>query len=150
MENAKKFFEEIAKTEEAKALFASVEPPATEEDRVAAYMDIAKKLHIELTAEDILAYFEADEKLDTNELDDEELKQLVGGGENAACKDTYQNEENCWWEDGCDKSYNDYKGYYCSVNNILTPKRENELKIKTKLKQQCGNNNLYQYERTKK
>ena len=44
MENAKKFFEKIVKTDEAKALLAAVEAPKTEEDRIAAYIEIAKKL----------------------------------------------------------------------------------------------------------
>ena len=46
MENAKKFFEEVAKTEEAKALFAAIETPKDDEELVAAYIEIAKKLHI--------------------------------------------------------------------------------------------------------
>ena len=50
MENAKKFFEEIVKTEEAKALFLAIEAPQTEEARTAAYIDIAKKLGVELIA----------------------------------------------------------------------------------------------------
>ena len=48
MENAKKFFEEIVKTEEAKALFLAIEAPETEEARIAAYIEIAKKLGIDV------------------------------------------------------------------------------------------------------
>ena len=44
MENAKKFFEEVVKTEEAKELFKSAGSPETEEARIAAYIEIAKKL----------------------------------------------------------------------------------------------------------
>ena len=117
MENAKKFFEEIAKTEEAKALFAATVKPETEEARVAAYIEIAKKLSVELTAEDIKAYFDSIAEAELCEIDDAELSQLVGGGDNAACADTFQHKENCWWNDGCDEVYNSYNGYVCSSKN---------------------------------
>ena len=116
MENAKKFFEEVAKTEEAKALFAAMEAPKDEEARFLAYIDIANKLGIALTLEDIAAYLQetANQAPAENELDDEELQQLVGGGENAGCKGTYQHKENCWWTDACDLVNNQYGDYQCS------------------------------------
>jgi predicted ribosomally synthesized peptide with nif11-like leader len=117
MENAKKFFEKIVKTDEAKALLAAVEAPKTEEDRIAAYIEIAKKLGVELTAEDIQEYFATASDADVAELDDEELEQLVGG-DNAGCKDTFLHKENCWWEDGCDNAWNNYEGYQCSARNL--------------------------------
>ena len=119
MENAKKFFEEVAKTEEAKALFAAMEAPKDEEARFLAYIDIANKLGIALTLEDIAAYLQetANQAPAENELDDEELQQLVGGGENAGCKGTYQHKENCWWNDACDNVYQDYDDYKCSYMN---------------------------------
>ena len=113
MENAKKFFEEIIKTEKAKGLIASTEAPATEEARIAAYIDIAGKLGVELTADEINAYFATNIKADYAELDDDELEQLVGGGENSGCSSTYKHKENCWWNDGCDRSTNSYSGYLC-------------------------------------
>ena len=84
MENAKKFFEELAKTEEAKALFKSVETPETEEARIAAYIDIAGKLGLELTADEINAYFAAN-KADVAEISDKELEQLSSGADTEAC-----------------------------------------------------------------
>ena len=109
MENAKKFFEEIAKTEEAKTLFASAGKPETEEARVAAYIEIAKKLGVLLTADEINAYFESASKFESRELDDEELSQLVGGVD--TCSVTYKHGENCWLADGCDLRVNSYDGY---------------------------------------
>ena len=116
MENAKKFFEEVAKTEEAKALFAAMEAPKDEEARFLAYIDIANKMGIALTLEDIAAYLQetANQAPAENELDDEELQQLVGGGENPGCKDTFQHKENCWWNDACDSVYEDYTNYRCN------------------------------------
>ena len=117
MENAKNFFEEVAKTEEAKAFFKAVKAPETEEARVAAYIDIARKLGVELTVEGIAAYYAAEDVTKSAELDDKELEQLVGGGDSAACADTFRHKENCWWNDGCDKNWNEYDGYQCSDKN---------------------------------
>ena len=109
MENAKKFFEEILKTEEAKAIISSLVKPETEKERLAAYLDIAKKLNAELTAKDICAYFNT--AAAGGEVDDEELSQLTGGGD--VCAYTYQNGENCWWTDGCDIIVKSYDNYQC-------------------------------------
>ena len=79
MENAKKFFEEVSKTEEAKALFAAIETPKDDEELVAAYVEIAKKLGVELTAEDTKAYLNDVTNFASSEIDDEELSQLAGG-----------------------------------------------------------------------
>ena len=118
MENAKKFFEEVAKTEEAKALFAAMEKPVTEEEVVAAYVDVANKLGVELTAEEVKEYIAADKVGGGTELDDEELSQLVGGAKGStACWYTYKQRENCWLFDACDNKYCDYGGYYCNKFN---------------------------------
>ena len=117
MENAKKFFEEVARTEEAKAFFKATKAPETEEARIAAYIEIAKKLGVELTADGIKEYFASSDKTSA-ELDDEELSQLVGGGDNEACKYSFQNEENCFAFDGCDKFYRTYDGYVCRSNDV--------------------------------
>ena len=112
MENAKKFFEELAKTEEAKALFAAIEKPDTEDELVAIYVDIAKKLGVELTAEEVKEYLAAD-NADGAELDDEELSQLAGGADGEECFSTYQHRENCFLSDACDNFYNEYVRYDC-------------------------------------
>ena len=115
MENAKNFFEEILKTEEAKVLLAAIEKPETEEAQIAAYLDIAKKLNAELTADGILAYFKA--AATGSEVDDEELSQLVGSGDHSLCLDTFAHEENCWLNDGCDVFITVYGDYYCGSSS---------------------------------
>ena len=112
MENAKKFFEEVAKTEEAKALFATIDKPDTEDELVAIYVDTAKKLGVELTVEAVKAYLAAN-KADDAALDDEELSQLAGGADGEECFSTYQHRENCFLSDACDNFYNEYVRYYC-------------------------------------
>lgn len=117
MENARKFFEETLKTEEAKAILAETEKPETEEETVKSYAEIAEKLGVELTVEEINEYF--DSKSASGELDDSELSQLTGGAnvkENSACSNTYKNKENCWLSDGCDFAIKKYDDYMCNKN----------------------------------
>ena len=132
MEKAKKFFEEIIKTDDAKALFAAAKQPETNEERIAAYLEIAKKLDFDLTAEGILAYFKAAAEAVSGEVDDEELAQLVGGSE--PCSSTYKHKESCWFNDGCDIAINSYDHYYCAVMDTTSP--ENQLEMH--LKKECG------------
>ena len=108
MENAKKFFEEIAKTEEAKALFAAAGQPETDEARIAAYIDVAAKLGVTLTAEEIKEYYASLCTSDAQEIDDKELEQLVGGGEHASCQYSYITGENCIFTDQCNKVWQNY------------------------------------------
>ena len=137
MENAKKFFEELAKTEEAKALFAAVEKPETDEARIAAYVEIAAKLGVALTADEVNAYLAGAAELGA-ELDDDELSQLVGGGDNAGCASSYQQKENCWWNDGCDRVWNDYDDYMCSVSNTMSMKDKVRTKIHAQYYPSCN------------
>ena len=138
MENAKKFFEELIKTEEAKALFDSVGTPETEEDRIAAYIDVAAKLGVALSADEIKAYYASSCTSDAQEIDDKELSQLAGGGDNANCKSTYQHQENCWWNDGCDRVWNDYDNYMCSINNSMDMKSKIRRRIHNQYYHYCS------------
>ena len=115
MENAKKFFEETLKTEEAKKLMASYGHQNTLEELVRAYSSIAKQLGVNLSTKEIEAYFK--EKTNKNithaEIDDDEIAQICGG-RTTECSNSYVDRENCWWNDGCDYINNDYDNYACS------------------------------------
>ena len=115
MENAKIFFEDVIKTEEAKKLITSYEPPNTHEETVQAYAKIAKDLDIDLSEAEINAYF--DKKLTdctaSGELDDDEMYHFSGGQE-TSCFNSYIDRENCWSNDGCDYYMNIYSTYNCS------------------------------------
>ena len=50
------------------------------------------------------------DQLEGVELDDAELEQVAGGGDNYNCSDTYREGENCWADDQCDRILNYYKG----------------------------------------
>ena len=119
MENAKKFFEETLKTEEAKALLSNVSKPETEKEVIATYVAVASKLGVELSAEEVAEYIKSISSANA-EVDDEELSQLVGGGENSSCKYTYIQSENCWRGDACDIIVViSYKDYHCRTTNDI-------------------------------
>ena len=115
MENARRFFEQVVKTKEAKQLIASYKQPDSPENVIRAYAQIAAKLGINLSEEEIALYF--DEKIKiyitVGELDDEEMAQFWGGVV-SVCSGSYRNRENCWWNDGCDYANNEYSSYACS------------------------------------
>lgn len=112
MENAKKFFEEAIKTEEAKAIIAALEKPENEEQTIKAYAEVAEKLGIKLSEEEITKYLSS--KKASGDVDDEELDQVTGGRTHSNCEVTFTDYENCWGEDACDIFSNNYDGYYCN------------------------------------
>ena len=97
--------------------------PETQEEAVKIYAEIAEKLGLNLTAEDIGEYIRQAEQARKDhtekaagmvqELSDEELDQVAGGKENPSCKETYQDYENCWYADGCDNVFQIYDEYIC-------------------------------------
>lgn len=115
MENVKKFFEETLKTEEAKKLMSSYGHPDTPEELMRDYADIAKRLGVNLSTEEIEAYFKEKAKKSTasGEIDDDEIAQICGGRQ-TECAKSYVDRENCWWNDACDYINNDYTNYSCS------------------------------------
>lgn len=115
MENAKKFFEETLRSEQAQKLLKAMEKPSNEEETLACYAEIAAKIGIELTAEDIRAYFE--QKKDYGHLDDSELAQ-VAGGLPTKCKHSFLDKENCWLTDACDLAFLNYRNYKCKNNEL--------------------------------
>ena len=117
MENAKKFFEELIKTEEAKAIFATMEKPTDEVQLIAAYIDVAAKLGVTLTAEEVNEYLATVGDVSYGELDDDELEQLVGGRDYSECFMSYKQKQNCWFLDACDGLFIPYKGYLCDNKN---------------------------------
>ena len=101
------------------------EAPKTLEETVEAYVAVAKELGYDLTVEELAAYiFEQDaaRRARTDELaegvrrlDDSDVAEVAGGRnkDKKPCKDTYLDEENCWFNDACDVTTNSYPGYKC-------------------------------------
>lgn len=115
MENAKKFFEEILLTDEAKKVLQFYEPPKSIEEVKKAYSDIAKKFGIDLTPDEVGEYIDEKSRFAENaELDDDEVVHFSGGADHADCLDTFKDKENCWWIDACDYMAYMYDDYLCS------------------------------------
>ena len=47
------------------------------------------------------------------EVSDEMLAEVAGGGDHWDCEFTYKDRENCWAEDACDAVLIDYDSYLC-------------------------------------
>lgn len=94
--------------------------PSSREEACALYAETAKKLGLDLTAEDFKAYLcqaEKTRKAETEqaaeavrELSDEEMDKVIGG---EACMNSYQDYENCWYDDACDNIFQIYNEYIC-------------------------------------
>lgn len=115
MDTVKKFFEEGLKTPEAKALLETYPKAGSMADLAKVYSEVAGKLGCDIAAEDVEAYLKGlipAAPAKKAALDMNELAQIVGGSNQ--CKDTFLNEENCWWNDACDVVHNYYEGYLCS------------------------------------
>ncbi|MBR5110630.1 MAG: hypothetical protein IK099_10580 [Clostridia bacterium] len=98
------------------------------EDGIVRYlMEAAKKSGFTVTEAEIREAFEAEAKArmkkteeaaaDIQALPDDALVKAAGGKKgHSNCKDTFLDKENCWYNDGCDKNYQDYDDYVCHNN----------------------------------
>ena len=98
------------------------------EDGVIRYlMEAAKKAGFTVTEEEIRETIDTEVKArakkteeaaaDIQALPDDALEKAAGGKkDHSSCMDTYQDRENCWITDGCDKNYQDYDDYVCRNN----------------------------------
>ena len=126
IENVKEILEKLMADPKAQELFKGLEPPRSEEEKALKLIEVAKKLSYDLDAADLADYLKkasADRKEKTDaqaeviqKLDDSELEKTAGGKSHHNCKDTFQDRENCWWNDACDLSYLTYPEYLCSRN----------------------------------
>jgi len=123
MKNIAAILEELRNNPEAHALLKGKDKPENAGDEAREYAEVAGKLGYDITAEEILDYTnEAMAKLrnrtdasagSIEELPEDELSEVAGGGDHEECYDTYKDRENCWYSDGCDHIYQDYKHYVC-------------------------------------
>ncbi len=124
METLKKFMEALRTDPRAEELVKGKEKPESLEDAVRLYAEAAAALGFALTEEDIsegLKVLEEEQKAKTEqakeavkELDTADLEKVAGGiYVNTDCEDTFKQEENCWFNDGCDQVLNKYNNYIC-------------------------------------
>lgn len=123
-ENVAAFLEKIMNDPKAAELMKGMNA-ATDEEKIAGIVEAAKGLGFELTAEELEGYLkeQAEERKAKTEvvaggiekLDDSELGEVAGGKYHSECKDTYRDEEGCFYNDGCDLIYHRYDGYHCKA-----------------------------------
>lgn len=125
-ENAKELFNMLKTDPRAKELLHELEKPENPDDILKAYADLAGKLGISLTEEELKSYLGNEAKTQESrtdaaaakitELPDEAMDAVAGGGDHEDCKDTFRDHENCWVNDGCDAIYHKYDDYGCYWN----------------------------------
>ena len=124
-ESAKKFMDALKNDPKAKELLKDIPKPETKEDATAAYIDLAGKLGITLSEEDVKGFVEEEKDVAARSenaakaiqtLPDDELDNVAGGwsGAEGNCDNTYKQKENCWSNDACDIIVNHPAGYECS------------------------------------
>ena len=129
MEQVRRFLETLRDDPKAREILSNGKTkPDSNEEIVAAYVEVAKKLGYDLTAKQIVegirekfkeqAAITAQAENAVKELDPEELDKVAGGKGNEDCMVSFNNYENCWWEDGCDRVTNSYHGYLCSTSAV--------------------------------
>jgi len=122
----KQFLETMNSDPKAGELLKGYEAPADQAGEYRIYAEIASKLGYDITEEDLKTYLAKTAELmagrteesaaGIKELPDEVLDQVAGGKkDHDSCKDTYQDRENCWINDGCDSINNMYSDYICHI-----------------------------------
>lgn len=133
-ENAKDFLQKLKTDPEAQELLKDIEKPDCIDEMASAIGQVAEKLGYAFSAEEIrsaLDEAEQDRKTKTEEaaaeikaIPDEALDAVAGGGREGegerkpGCKYSYQDEENCWFKDGCDNTWRYYSDYQCRGHNL--------------------------------
>ena len=125
-EEKKELFEQFKNDPKVLEAIRKTGLPDDPEGSVSKLAGLAEELGYALSKEDIFEAFstaEEQRKARTEKaleeielLSDDALAHAAGGGDKPGCMDTYQDQENCWKTDGCDRHYNMYPGYQCHCN----------------------------------
>ena len=124
-EDIKKILDALTADPKTQELLKARPEPASAEEAIRAYAEIAAELGFDVTESDLQSYLEKTEKMCKARteatasrielLDDDVLDQVAGGKDHDSCKDTYKDKENCWFNDGCDHIYHSYSDYICHI-----------------------------------
>lgn len=134
-ENIKEYYRKLFYDQTVREQLKDVGNLKDPEEIISAYIDLAGKMGITLTEEDVAVILEEEGKsrrrrtetaaAQIMELPDEELELVAGGNrEHSTCEDTYRNEENCWVYDGCDIVNTHYEDYQCHWHHNGTECKE--------------------------
>ena len=90
------------------------------QDVPAFWAEVLTEKGYNVSSEEIASYIrEAEEERrkktagKIEELPDDALSEVAGGGDHWDCEFTYKDGENCWAEDACDAVLIDYDSYQC-------------------------------------
>ena len=119
----RKTIEKMLQDPRAQEYMKTVSRPETPEEEIRLYEELAKKLDLDLKAEEIREYVQqaeqaCRERTDQQagqilELQEEDLAKVSGGKDNPSCMESYKDYENCWYSDGCDNIFQIYDQYIC-------------------------------------
>lgn len=131
-ENAKRFLEELDANEKAQELLKAAAPEDPGED-ASILARVARETGYEISDDEMREFLDELQKRHAatsdavaeqiRVLNDAELDAVAGGGSHGDCKDTYKDNENCWWEDNCKKVVNfyyDVNDPYCDSNSLCS------------------------------
>jgi len=130
-DNVKKFLEALQEDPRAQELISDFEKPENMEELLKTYKELAAKLDIDLTEDEISeAVSEEEQNMKDRtdaaadgikELSDEAIDAVAGGREiHDECKDTFTDKENCIFNDACDNAWRYYPNYLCKKHNLGT------------------------------
>ena len=127
IEKVKELLEAIRNDPRAKEMLKNLPPIKNDGERIVSLLSAARELGYDLTEADLKDYAEAaaaarKKKTDAQAeaiqtLDDSEVEKAVGGSVHDNCDYTFEDFENCWKTDGCDKSLINYTDYQCWGNH---------------------------------
>ena len=106
------FLKAIQQNADVKELLKNQPKPGSDEEAAEVYASIAEKLGFSVTKEDMLNGLKGLEKIQQEKtgesnadlkqaLDEADLEQVAGGGEDPRCGDTFSPGEWCWFTDSC-------------------------------------------------
>ena len=103
------FLKALQQNDEIKELLKNQPKPGSDEEAAETYASIAEKMGFKLSREDMINGLKGLEKIQMEKtdaslkqvLDEADLEQVAGGGEDPRCSDTFSPGEWCWFTDSC-------------------------------------------------
>ena len=127
----KNIYKDMMSDEKVRSCLATKDKPESLDDLANVVGGVALENGYPLSEDDLIALFkEMKESTDevakkVEKLSEADLAAVAGGGGNNAanyiCADTYKDKENCWFNDGCDFTYNWYPYYICKRSELDIP-----------------------------
>ena len=125
----KEIYKDMMSDAKVQDCLKSKDKPESLDDLVNVVGGVALECGYPLSKDDLVVIFRDQEKTTESaiqkvkRLSAEDLAVVAGGGpdDNSAgyiCADTYKDRENCWFDDGCDYTFNWYPYYKCKHHEL--------------------------------